>query len=165
MTDLTMTTLNGSTTVIGQDAIDSFATSLRGNLLTPDTAGYDEARSIWNAMIDKRPGLIVQCMGAADVIRAVNFARENSLLVSVRGIGHNIAGNAVCDGGLMISLSGMKSIRVDTQARTALVEPGVTLGDLDNETQAYGLATSVGINSTTGIAGLTLGGGFGWLSR
>ncbi len=165
MTDLTMTTLSGSTTVIGQEAIDALATSLRGGLLTPDVAGYDDARSIWNAMIDRRPGLIVQCVGAADVIRAVNFAREHTLLVAVRGVGHNIAGNAVCEGGLMISLSGMRSVRVDPRARTALVEPGVTLGDFDNETQAYGLGTPVGINSTTGIAGLTLGGGFGWLSR
>ena len=165
MTDLTMTTLSGSTTVIGQEAIDTLATSLRGDLLTPDVAGYDDARSIWNAMIDRRPGLIVQCVGAADVIRAVNFAREYTLLVAVRGVGHNIAGNAVCEGGLMISLSGMRSVRVDPRARTALVEPGVTLGDFDNETQAYGLGTPVGINSTTGIAGLTLGGGFGWLSR
>ena len=165
MTDLTMTTLSGSTTIIGQEAIDALATSLRGDLLTPDVAGYDDARSIWNAMIDRRPGLIVQCVGAADVIRAVNFAREHTLLVAVRGVGHNIAGNAVCEGGLMISLSGMRSVRVDPRARTALVEPGVTLGDFDNETQAYGLGTPVGINSTTGIAGLTLGGGFGWLSR
>jgi FAD/FMN-containing dehydrogenase len=165
MNDLKMTTLNGDSTVIGQDAIEALAASLRGDLLTSDAADYDEERSIWNAMIDKRPGLIVRCAGAADVIRAVNFARENKLLVAVRGIGHNIAGNAVCEGGLMISLSGMKSVRVDPQARTALVEPGVTLGDLDNETQAHGLGTPVGINSTTGIAGLTLGGGFGWLSR
>lgn len=165
MADLNMTTLSGSTTVIGQETIDTLAESLRGSLVTPVDEGYDEARTIWNAMIDKKPGLIIKCAGAADVIRAVNFARENSLLVSVQGIGHNIAGNAVCDGGLMISLSGMKSIRVDLRAKTAFVEPGITLGDLDNETQAYGLAVPVGINSTTGIAGLTLGGGFGWLSR
>ncbi len=165
MNDLKMTTLNGGTTTVGRDAVDALGSSLRGDLLTPDAAGYDQARTIWNAMIDKRPGLIVQCAGAADVIRAINFAKENGLLAAIKGIGHNIAGNAVCDGGLMISLSGMKSIRVDPQARTALVEPGVTLGDLDNETQAYGLGTPVGINSTTGIAGLTIGGGFGWLSR
>lgn len=165
MKNLKMTTLNGGTTTIGQEAVDELGASLRGDLLTPDAAEYDQTRTIWNAMIDKRPGLIVRCAGAADVIRAENFAKENNLLIAVKGIGHNIAGNAVCDGGLMISLSGMKSIRVDPKARTALVEPGVTLGDLDNETQAYGLGTPVGINSTTGIAGLTLGGGFGWLSR
>ena len=165
MTDLKMAALGGGYTTVQQDAIDSLGVSLRGQLLTSDSAGYDDARSIWNAMIDKRPGMIVQCAGAADVMRAVNFAREHDLLVAVHGIGHNIAGNAVCDDGIVISLSGMKSVRVDPAARRAWVEPGVTLGDLDNETQAYGLAVPVGINSTTGIAGLTLGGGFGWLSR
>lgn len=160
-----MTTLNGNLTEIKQDAIENLAAGLRGDLLTPDASDYDKERSIWNAMIDKKPGLIVRCAGAADVIRAVNFARENSLLLAVRGIGHNIAGNAVCEGGLMISLSNMKSVQVDPQSRTARVEPGVTLGEFDNETQAFGLATPIGINSTTGIAGLTLGGGFGWLSR
>ncbi|TIP77215.1 MAG: FAD-dependent oxidoreductase, partial [Mesorhizobium sp.] len=123
---------------------------------------YDEARSIWNAMIDRRPGLIVRCAGAADVIAAVNFARENRLLVAVRGGGHNIAGSAVCDGGLMIDLSPMKSVRVDPATRRAWVEPGATLADVDAETQAFRLAVPTGINSTTGISGLTLGGGFGW---
>ncbi len=116
-------------------------------------------------MVDKRPGLIVQCAGTADVMRSVNFARENDLLVAVHGVGHNIAGNAVCDGGIMISLAGMKSVRVDPQSQTVLAEPGVTLGDLDKETQTFGLAVPVGINSTTGVGGLTLGGGFGWISR
>jgi FAD/FMN-containing dehydrogenase len=116
-------------------------------------------------MIDRKPGLIVQCAGAADVIAAVHFARAHGSLVSVKGAGHNIAGSAVCDGGLTLDLSPMKSVRVDSQQRTAVVEPGVTLGELDRETQAFGLATPLGINSTTGVAGLTLGGGFGWLSR
>ena len=116
-------------------------------------------------MIDRRPAVIVRAAGAADVIRAVGFAREHRLLLAVRGGGHNIAGNAVCDGGLMLDLSPMKSVRVDPAARTARVEPGVTLGEFDRETQAFGLATPLGINSTTGVAGLTLGGGFGWLSR
>jgi FAD/FMN-containing dehydrogenase len=116
-------------------------------------------------MIDRRPALVVRCAGAADVLRAVRFARDNDLLVGVRGGGHNIAGNAVCDGGLQIDLSLMKSVRVDPVARTARVEPGVTLGEFDREAQAFGLATPLGINSTTGVAGLTLGGGFGWLSR
>ncbi len=165
MGDLTLATMSGGNTTIGQEAIDALASSLRGDLLTAESAGYDDARSIWNAMIDKRPGLIVRCAGAADVIRAVNFSSEHELLVAVHGVGHNIAGNAVCDGGIMISLAGMKSVHVDPAARTVRVEPGVTLGDLDNETQAHGLATPVGINSTTGIGGLTLGGGFGWLSR
>ena len=165
MADLTMTTLEGGTTTVAQDAIDALASGLQGELLTADSPGYDEARTIWNAMIDRRPGLIVRCAGAADVVQAVNFARENGLLTAVHGVGHNIAGNAVCDGGLMISLEGMKSVQVDPKARTALVGPGVTLGELDAATQAHGLAVPTGINSTTGIAGLTLGGGFGWISR
>jgi FAD/FMN-containing dehydrogenase len=160
-----MKCMDGSTKSFGQDAIDEFAAGLRGELLTPDADRYDEARSIWNAMVDRKPGIIVECAGAADAIRAVNFARENQLLASVRGIGHNIAGNSVSDGGIMIDLSKMKSVRVDAGRRRVRVEPGVTLGELDNETQAFGLATPVGINSTTGVAGLTVGGGFGWLSR
>ena len=116
-------------------------------------------------MIDRRPALIARCATAGDVVTAVRFATAHKLLVSVRGGGHNIAGNAVCDGGLMIDLSAMKAVEVDTAARTARVGPGATLGDLDRATQAHALATPVGINSTTGIAGLTLGGGFGWLSR
>lgn len=150
---------------VEQSALESLAGALRGVLMPPDGDGYDEARTIWNAMIDRRPGAIVRCAGAADVIRAVNFARDHDLLVSVHGGGHNIAGNAVCDSGLMIDLSPMKSVHVDPQGHTVRVEPGVTLGELDNETQAFGLATPVGINSTTGVAGLTLGGGFGWISR
>ncbi len=165
MADLKMTTLDGGTTAIPQETVEAFTTSLRGDVLNPESPGYDDARAIWNAMVDKRPGMIVQCAGAADVTRAIDFAREHGLLVAVHGIGHNIAGNAVCDGGIMISLAGMKSVRVDPKAKRVWVEPGVTLGDLDNETQAYGLAVPVGINSTTGVGGLTLGGGFGWLSR
>jgi FAD/FMN-containing dehydrogenase len=157
--------MDNSTKSLAGDTVNEFAAGLRGELLTPDADRYNEARSIWNAMVDRKPGLIVECAGAADVIRAVNFARENRLLVSVRGIGHNIAGNSVCDGGVMIDLSKMKSVRVDTDKRLVRAEPGVTLGELDNETQAFGLATPVGINSTTGIGGLTVGGGFGWLSR
>jgi FAD/FMN-containing dehydrogenase len=165
MADLKMTTLDGGTTTVAQESIDALAASLRGDLLTSESPGYDDARSIWNAMVDKRPGMIVQCAGAADVTRAIHFSREHGLLVAVHGIGHNIAGNAVCDGGIMISLARMKSVKVDPKAKRVWVEPGVTLGDLDNETQAYGLAVPVGINSTTGVGGLTLGGGFGWLSR
>lgn len=165
MRDLAMTTLGGPSVSVDPESVQALRSALRGRLLTARDPGYDEERSIWNAMIDRRPGLIARCAGASDVVRAVNFAKERNLLVSIRGVGHNIAGNAVCDGGLMISLTGMKSVRVDLRARTARVEPGVTLGELDHETQAFGLATPVGINSTTGIAGLTLGGGFGWLSR
>jgi FAD/FMN-containing dehydrogenase len=145
--------------------VEVFAERLRGELLTPSAKRYDEVRAIWNAMIDKRPGLIARCAGAADVISAIRFAQDHDLLVSVRGIGHNIAGNSVCDDGLMIDLSTMSSVRVDPQTSTVRTEPGVTLGHLDRETQAFRLAVPVGINSTTGIAGLTLGGGFGWLSR
>ncbi len=139
--------------------------TLRGELLTPGSPGYDQARTIWNAMIDKRPAIIVRCAGSADVIQAVNFARKHDLLIAVRGGGHNIAGNAVCDGGIMIDLSLMKSVRVNPKDKRAFVEPGATLANFDHEAQAFGLATPLGINSTTGVAGLTLGGGFGWLSR
>ncbi len=145
--------------------IDQFKSKLRGTLLQPREKGYDEARSIWNAMIDRRPALIVQCAGVADVIQSVAFARDHDVLLAVRGGGHNIAGNAVCDGGLVIDLSTMRSVRVDPKARRAHVEPGAKLADMDHETQAFGLATPLGINSTTGVAGLTLGAGFGWLSR
>ena len=146
-------------------SIESLKAALRGALLRHGEAGYDESRTIWNAMIDRRPALIARCTGAADVMLAVNFAREHGLLLAVRSGGHNIAGNAVCDGGMMIDLSPMKLVCVDPESRTAHVGPGATLGDLDHETQAFGLATPTGINSTTGVAGLTLGGGFGWLSR
>jgi FAD/FMN-containing dehydrogenase len=143
--------------------ITNFARSLRGSLLRPGATDYDKARRVWNAMIDRRPALIARCLGTADVIAAVNFARESGLLLAVRGGGHNVAGNAVCDGGLMIDLSAMKSVRIDPEARTARAEPGVTWSDFDHEAQAFGLATTGGVVATTGIAGLTLGGGLGWL--
>jgi FAD/FMN-containing dehydrogenase len=136
-----------------------------GNVLTPEDPGYDEARQIWNAMIDRRPAAIVQCSGADDVPPVIQFARQNGFELSMRGAGHNIAGNAICDGGIVIDFSRMKQVRVDAAARRAYVEPGATLADFDEATQQHGLATPVGINSTTGIAGLTLGGGFGWLTR
>ncbi|WP_066382485.1 FAD-binding oxidoreductase [Halalkalicoccus paucihalophilus] len=152
------------TPVTGSIATE-FDARLRGALLGPDDPGYDEGRSIWNGMIDRTPDYIAQCQGVADVMRAVEFARENDLLVAVKGGGHNIAGKAVCDGGLVIDLSAMDSVRVDPETKTARVEPGATLADFDHEAQAFGLATPLGINSTTGVAGLTLGGGFGWLTR
>ncbi|HZV68817.1 MAG TPA: FAD-binding oxidoreductase [Saprospiraceae bacterium] len=150
---------------ISPETIQAFGTSLHGKLITPDSPEYNSARMIWNAMIDRKPDLIVQCAGVSDVIQAVKFAGDHDLLVAVKGAGHNIAGNAICDEGIVIDLSQMKSVRVDPHTRRAWVEPGVTLRDFDHEAQAFGLATPTGINSTTGISGLTLGGGFGWLTR
>jgi FAD/FMN-containing dehydrogenase len=161
---VTLRTSGGSPAVVDAEFGEHLA-NLSGTLLTPDTPGYDEARIIWNAMIDRRPGLIVQCANVNDVARAVRFAKAHDLLVGVRGGGHNIAGNAVCDGGLVIDLSPMRSVQVNQTARTARVGAGCTLADVDRTTQGYGLATPLGVSSTTGIAGLTLGGGFGWLSR
>ena len=165
MSEIKLAGLNGGTVGIDSEAVDNLKSKLRGQALLEGEGGYEEARTIWNAMIDRKPAIIVRCEGSPDVIESVNFARDNDILVAVKGAGHNIAGNAVCDGGLMIDLSAMKSVRVDPETRRAYAEPGATLGDLDAETQAFGLATPTGINSTTGIAGLTLGGGFGWLTR
>ena len=165
MTEIRLASLQGEAISLGSDTVADFRQTLRGNVCLPQEAGYDEARTIWNAMIDRHPGAVVRCTGAADIVAAVRFAREHGLLLAVRGGGHNIAGNAVCEGGLLIDLSLMRSVRVDPASRTARVEPGATLGDFDKEAQAFGLATPLGINSTTGVAGLTLGGGFGWLSR
>lgn len=145
--------------------VDALKRGLRGELVLPDDPGYDAARSIWNAMIDKRPALIARCASTADVVLAVNFAREAGIPLAVRGGGHNIAGSALCDDGLVVDLSAMRAAQVDPKASRVVVEGGATLADFDAATQAHGLATPVGINSTTGIAGLTLGGGFGWLSR
>jgi FAD/FMN-containing dehydrogenase len=148
-----------------KNKIDEFKGTLRGDVLLPGDPDYDQARQIWNAMIDKRPALIVRCAGAADVLASVNFARDNSLPLAIRGGGHNIAGSALCNDGLVIDLTRMRSVRIDPDKRRAFVEGGATLRDFDHEAQAYGLATPLGINSTTGVAGLTLGGGFGWLTR
>lgn len=152
-------------TSMKSEVIEQFKSSLRGQLLQPSDTGYDDARKIWNAMIDRRPAMIVRCAGAADVRRSIAFARAHDILPAIRGGGHNIAGNAINDGGLVIDLSLMKSIRIDPDARKAWVEPGALLSDFDHEAQEFGLATPLGINSTTGVAGLTLGGGFGWLTR
>lgn len=151
-------------TALDESGIQNLGARLRGVVLRPGDAGFDAARKVWNAMIDRRPALIARCVGAADVIAAVSFAREHELLVSIRGGGHSVAGNAVCEDGLMIDLSPMKSIRVDPVAKTVRAEPGVLWGELDRETQAFGLATVGGVVPTTGIAGLTLGGGLGWLT-
>ncbi len=136
-----------------------------GEILLPGGDAYEGARRIWNGMIDKRPAIIARCAGRWDVVHAVNFARDNGLLLAIRGGGHNIAGSAMCDDGIVIDLSQMRAATVDAGARRVAIEGGALLGDLDAATQAHGLATPVGINSTTGVAGLTLGGGFGWLSR
>lgn len=148
-----------------QVSFDALKSKFRGEILLPKSAGYDQARAIWNAMIDKHPAAIARCTSVADIVAAVNFAREHHVDLAVRGGGHHIAGNALCDGGLVIDLSLMMSVRVDSVARRAHVGPGATLADVDRETQKFGLATPTGINSTTGISGLTLGGGFGWLTR
>lgn len=145
-------------------AIEEFRSSLRGTLLLRADAGYDVARKVFNAMIDRYPEMILQCAGAGDVMAGVKFAREHDLLVSVKGGGHSIAGKAVCDDGLMIDLSPMTGVRVDPIERRVHAQPGCRLLDLDRETAAFGMATPVGIATDTGIAGLTLGGGIGWLN-
>jgi FAD/FMN-containing dehydrogenase len=145
--------------------IESFKKDFGGQVILPGDAGYDAARRIWNASIDRRPGLIARCSGVADVVHAVKFARANDLLVAVRGGGHNVGGRALCDDGIVIDLSAMKGIFVDPQQRTARVQAGATLGDVDRETHLHGLAVPAGVVSRTGIAGLTLGGGVGWLVR
>jgi FAD/FMN-containing dehydrogenase len=150
---------------LSNDAVAGLKSKIKGQVVLPGDASYDEVRAIWNAMIDKRPAVIVQCRAANDVPSAIAFARQHGLEISIRGAGHNIAGNSICDGGLVIDHSRMKSVRVDAAKKRATVEPGATLGDFDAAVQSHGLATPVGINSTTGMAGLTLGGGFGWLTR
>jgi FAD/FMN-containing dehydrogenase len=149
--------------VIPLSRIDELRCSHRGSVITPDDAGYDAARRVWNAMIDKRPAVIARCRSAVDVIAAVRFARQNALQIAVRGGAHNVAGRATCDDGVVIDFSDMKGIRVNPRARTAQAEPGLRWEEFDRETQAFGLATTGGTVGDTGIAGLTLGGGFGWL--
>jgi len=150
---------------LDQLAVQNLAATLRGALIQPDDPGYEEARTVYNAMIDKRPALITQCATVADVIAAVNFARDNNVLVAIRGGGHNGPGLGTCDDGLVIDLRAMNGVRVDPAARTARVEGGALLGDLHHATQAFGLATPSGIISTTGVGGITLGGGIGHLTR
>jgi hypothetical protein len=151
--------------MLDQSAVQDFKANLRGTLLQPADPDYDRARKVWNGMIDKRPALIARCAGAADVMQSVNFARAHNLLLAVRGGGHNVGGNAVCDDGLTIDLSPMKSVRVDPARRIARAEAGLIWREFDRETQAFGLATTGGQISATGIAGLTLGGGWGYLAR
>ena len=146
-------------------AIAALVTGMRGACFTPSDAGYDDARMVWNGSIDKHPAIVARCSGVADVIDAVNFACANGVLVAVRGGGHNVAGNAVCDGGIVIDLGAMNAVRVDVAARRVRASGGATIGDVDRETQAFGLAVPLGIVSKTGIAGLTLCGGHSWLTR
>ena len=150
-------------TVVELNKTQKLAASLRGSLVYPHDAGYDQARTVWNASINKRPSLVVRCLGVSDVMRALEYAHDEKLTVAVRGGGHNVAGHAVCDDGLVIDLSPMKGMRVDPQARTARVQSGLIWKEFDRETAAFGMATTGGTVSTTGVPGLTLGGGFGWL--
>lgn len=162
---LQILTIDGASTTLANEVVAAFRQSFSGPILFPADPEYDTVRVIWNKMYDRRPALIARCSGVADVIDAVNFARNNRLLFTVRGGGHHVAGFSICDDGLMIDLSLMKGIHVDPKGRTARAQPGVTWGELDRETQLFGLATPGGVVSITGIAGLTLGGGMGWLRR
>ena len=165
MHSLTYLTLDKDVRQVRQLDVDAFARQISGGVLGAADDAYDEARKVWNATVDRRPALIARCLTAADVQAAVRFAAAHQMLLSVRGGGHHIAGNAVAEGGLMLDLSGMRTIRIDVATRRAHVGAGALLADFDREAQAHGLATPLGINSTTGVAGLTLGGGFGWLTR
>jgi len=157
--------LNNEIIDLPADVIEAFGTRLRGDLLTPGSEAYEEARSIWNAMIDRRPALIARCTGTADVVQAVNFAREHGLLSSVKCGGHNIAGQAVVEDGLMIDLSGMRGVWIDPSGESCRAQAGCTLGCVDRETQVHGKAAVLGFVSTTGAAGVTVGGGFGYMTR
>lgn len=162
---ITILTIDDSSTTLSDETLAAFRQSFAGPLLFPHDADYDAVRVIWNKMYDRKPALIARCTGVADVIDAVNFARNNRLLFTVRGGGHHVAGFAVQDDALLIDLSLMKGIHVDPQGRTVQAQAGVILAELDRETQVFGLATPMGVVSETGIAGLTLGGGMGWLRR
>jgi len=165
MPDVRILSNSGAETTVPTATFQALQASMRGPLIHPGEAGYERARKTWNGMIDKHPGLIARCTGVADVITAVGFARDHDLLVAVRGGGHSLPGFSVCDGGMVIDLSPMKGIRVDPNKRTAVAQAGLTWGDYDRETQVFGLGSTGGVISTTGIAGLTLGGGIGWLMR
>lgn len=165
MGDIEAVTVRGAVTVIPDAAVNELRQAIRGQVVVADEPGYDDSRQAWNALIDRYPAVIARCSGAADVIQAVSFARTHHLPISIRSGGHNVAGLAVCHRGVMIDLRPMRGIRVDPEQRTARAMPGVTWGQFDHETQAFGLATTGGICSETGIGGVTLGGGFGWLMR
>ena len=165
MTDVKVLTRRMDTVTLSEEDIRILAERLRGHVLLPGDAGYAEARRVWNAMIDRKPALIVRCRGAADVMAAVRFAAEHDLLLSVRAGGHNVSGSAIAEGGLVIDVSEMRSVHVSPERRIARVESGARLGDLDHETEPFNLAAPVGVVSETGVAGLTLHGGAGWLMR
>lgn len=164
MSEIRAVTHSGEPMGLETSVVSAFSDGLRGGVLLPGAAGFDRARRIWNGMIDRQPALIARCIGTADVVRAVRFAREHDVLTAIRGGGHNVAGNAVCDGGLMIDLSPMRGVHVDPDNSRAHAGGGTTWGDFDVETQLHGLATTGGLISDTGVAGLTLGGGLGWLT-
>jgi FAD/FMN-containing dehydrogenase len=159
------TTTDGREIDLAQDALNGLKMRLRGPVLVAGDAGYEESRIVWNAMIDRRPAVIARCLGTADVIACVQFAREHDLLLCIKGGGHNIAGLAVADGALLLDMSLMRGVWVDTERKIAHAQAGCLLGDVDRETQVHGLAAVLGFVSQTGIAGLTLGGGFGYLTR
>ncbi|EKV31633.1 putative oxidoreductase [Caenispirillum salinarum AK4] len=165
MPDITVIRRDGTSADLAEDAVSDFRAALRGPLLAGGDPSYDDARTVWNAAVNRRPGLIARCADAADVGAAVRFARTHDLSLCVRGGGHSVAGTAVADGALMIDLSHMNGVRCRPHDGGTTVGPGATLGDVDHATQAHGLAVPAGIVSTTGVAGLTLGGGFGWLTR
>src|SRR5262245_42574720 len=149
--------------MFSDSTVQQFKQNLRGQLVLRSDSVFDATRKVWNRMIDKRPALIARCLGTVDVLRCVEFAREHNLLVAVRGGGHNIAGKSLCDDGLLIDLSSMKGIHVDPVRKTARAQAGLRLGEFDRETQIFGLATTMGVATDTGVAGITLGGGYGWL--
>ena len=151
--------------MLNEAAIAAFRSSLRGELIEPGDSSYEAARKVYNAMIERRPRLIARCADTADVMAAVKFAREQRLLVAIRGGGHNAGGLGVCDGGLVIDLSPMSHVHVDPKKKTVMVGAGALWRDVDHATHAFGLAVPSGIISTTGVAGLTLGGGIGYLTR
>ena len=160
---LTVATYIDTIPSIDPDVVDEFRSQLGGQLLAPGEPAYEQARQLWNGMIDQRPAMIVQPTGVSDVIQAIRFARENDFEISIKGGGHNVAGLATTNGGVMLDLQFMRSVRVDPERRTARVAGGALLADLDRESSVFGLATTGGTISTTGVAGLTLGGGIGWL--
>ncbi len=165
MADLRITGLEGDTRDLAREELDTFAAGLEGSLIFPDDEGFAEAVLIWNGMIKKQPAVVVRPHTTQDVVKAVAFVRDNELLLSIKGGGHNIAGLALSDGGVALDMSGMREVEVDVQGRLARVGPGCTLGDVDQATQVHGLASTLGFVSATGVAGLTLGGGFGYLTR